>query len=267
MLSGPEAMSQARWLLEELTQTDRGKRLMGYVYSESELNVLAGWARRCAAGEPIQHVTGFCEFMGLRIACDGRALVPRPETEELVSWCLAQFERPGINLRVCDAGTGTGCIALALKQALPRAEVLAIDASEAALAVAQENADRLGLQLGLKQLNFASLLNGSDSPFDLVVSNPPYIPQSEAAEMEAVVLDYDPSSALFVPDEDPLIHYRTLVEQSVQGALKPGGWLAFEVHEAWSEGVAGLLTEWANVAIHLDLQGRPRMVTAQRPEA
>jgi len=263
-LQGDEADAQARWLLDEVTSTDRGTRLMGYVYSESELNVLAAMAKRCAAGEPIQHVTGFTHFMGLRIACDRRALIPRPETEELAAWCV-QALREAVPGRVCDAGTGTGCLALALKHALPAWEVEGIDRSEAALELARENAARLQLAVEFHQRTFASLAAESARPFDLIASNPPYIPRSESAEMEAVVTEHDPDLALFVEDDDPLVHYRTLVEQAEAGALGPNGILAFEIHERAADEVAQLFgNPWREVSIHNDLQGRPRMVTAQR---
>ncbi len=263
-LKGDEADAQVRWLLDEVTATDRGTRLMGYVYSEAELNVLAEWAKRCAAGEPIQHVTGFTHFMGLRIACDRRALIPRPETEELAAWCVRALRGAGPG-RVCDAGTGTGCLALALKHALPAWEVEGTDRSEAALDLARENAARLDLAVAFHQRAFAALAAESARPFDLIVSNPPYIPRSEFVEMEAVVTEYDPDLALFVEDEDPLVHYRTLVEQSEAGALGLNGILAFEIHERAADEVVRLFgAPWREVSVHHDLQGRPRMVTAQR---
>lgn len=263
-LHSEEGNAQVRWLLDELTSVDRGARLMGYTYSESELNRLADWAQRCAAGEPIQHVTGCTHFMGLRIACDRRALIPRPETEELAAWCIDALrgKPPG---RICDAGTGTGCLALAIKHALPDWDVMAIDLSEAALDLARENATRLQLQVDFHHLPFVALEAFTAQPFDLIVSNPPYIPRAESAEMDKVVTAHDPDLALFVENADPLVHYRTLVEQAESGALQPGGLLAFEVHERASENVARLFgATWHSVCIQADLQGRPRMVTAQR---
>lgn len=265
-LDGEEAPAQIRWLLDEVTQTDRGTRLLGYTYSEAELNTLADWAKRCAAGEPIQHVTGYAAFMGLRIACDGRALVPRPETEELAAWCLEALRaRP--TGRICDAGTGTGCLALALKQALPSFEVEAVDRSAEALQLARENAVRLQLKVTFHHWSFDEIAAKASMPWDLLVSNPPYIPRSESCEMEAVVTEHDPEMALFVEDEDPLIHYRTLVQQAEAGALSNRGILAFEVHERWADEVAQLFgAGWERVQVRADLQGRPRMVTAQRLE-
>ncbi len=264
-IGGEEAASTVRLLLHHVTGKDRGLRLMGHLYSESELNRLAACGKACSEGRPVQHVLGWTVFHGLELKTDERALIPRPETEELAAWVLDWLREHGAN-RVCDAGTGSGCLALALKAGWGAAEVVGLDASSEALSLAQENGDQLGLPVTWKCARFEDLAALAVPPFDAVVSNPPYIPQSELRLMEPVVVDHDPHEALFVPDETPLVHYRTLIEQcDAGGALRPGGLLAFEVHEAFADDVAALFTGWLNPTIHRDLQAKPRMVTAQRP--
>ena len=264
-IGGEEATGVVRLLLHHVTGKDRGLRLMGHVYSESQLNRLADCARACSEGAPVQHVLGQTHFHGLELKTDSRALIPRPETEELAAWVL-EWVRTHRAQRVCDAGTGTGCLALALKAGWPGAEVVALDASSAALDLAGENGERLGLEVAWHHVRFEELSKLASPPFDAVVSNPPYIPDAERAQLDAVVVDHDPHEALFVPDDAPLVHYRTLVEQcGTGGALRSGGLLAFEVHEALADEVAELLTGWHRVTIHCDLQSKPRMVTAQRP--
>lgn len=264
-IGGDEATAVVRLLLHELTGKDRGERLMGWTYSEADLNRLAEWARACMAGVPVQHVLGRTWFHGLELKVDGRALIPRPETEELAAWCLGWAREHGAR-RMCDAGTGSGCLALALKAGWGTAEVVALDASAAALALARENGKRLGLEVKWHLARFEGLAALASLPFDLVVSNPPYIPRSEERKMAAVVVEHDPHEALFVPDEAPLVHYRTLIEQCSKGeALRPGGVLAVEVHESLADEVAALLEGWHELTIHHDLQAKPRFVTAQRP--
>jgi len=238
---------------------------MGFTYSESQLNDLAEWAKACAAGRPVQHVIGWTEFMGLRIQCDGRALVPRPETEELAQRVI-HWSRHNGALKLCDAGTGSGCLALAIKSQLPSAEVFAFDASPDALELARCNAEALGLQVPLLEMTFDELEQHPNAPFECIVSNPPYIPECERSSMDERVVAHDPFQALFVPDADPLVHYRSIVQvASKPHVLTPGGLLAFEVHERLADEVAGLMSDWERVEVVQDLQGKPRMVVGHSP--
>lgn len=239
--------------------------MVGFTYSESQLNALAEWAKAFAAGRPLQHVIGWTEFMGLRICCDERALVPRPETEELAHRVIQWSRANGVQ-KLCDAGTGSGCLALALKSKLPEAEVFAFDASTGALELARFNAEALRLPVAFIEMKFDQLKEHPNAPFDCIVSNPPYIPESESASLEARVLNHDPYEALFVSDEDPLVHYRTLVQAATDPqVLSPSGLLAFEVHERLADQVAALMRGWKGVEVIQDLQGRPRMVVGQSP--
>lgn len=265
LVGGEDAESIARRLLDHVSNLDRGQRLMGFAYSESQLNSLAEWAEACAAGRPVQHVIGWTEFMGLRIHCDPRALVPRPETEELAHLVIQWSSETGAT-KLCDAGTGSGCLALALKFKLPHAEVFAFDASFAALELARYNAEVLKLDVEFAQRSFDQFGREVDVPFDCIVSNPPYIPENERSSMEDRVILHDPSEALFVPDEDPLVHYRAIVQSASRPqVLRPGGLLAFEVHEKLADEVATLMNGWRKVEVLADLQGKPRMVRGYSP--
>jgi release factor glutamine methyltransferase len=256
-----EASSTAGLLLHALTGLERGARIArDHSYRESELERLALQMDRIAAGEPPQYVVGTAEFDGLVLHVDARVLIPRPETEELVEGAAGRV-RPR---SVLDVGTGSGCIALALKRRFPGARVEAWDTGAAALACAAENAARLGLDVDFRlyDLHAAAL---PAEPFDLLVSNPPYIPAREAAELERRVAGHEPAAALFVPDGDPLVHYRALVDFAARGGLAPGGVVAFECHRSFAVDVAALCpAAWA-VEVEADLSGQPRFVYCALP--
>ena len=185
-------------------------------------------AAQLAAGRPVQYVVGHTEFYGHRFAVREGVLIPRPETEELVSWVVHDERRARALL---DVGTGSGCIAASLALALPGAEVCAADLSDAALAIAAENFRTLGARVTLRK---ADALGGLDEafpgPFDAIVSNPPYVPQSDLAAMHANVREYEPREALFVPDDDALQFYRAIARAG-RRMLRPGGKLYFEIYE------------------------------------
>lgn len=232
--------------------------------SESDLLYFRSIVKRLQANEPIQYIFGDTLFADLLIKCDRRALIPRPETEELVDWILT--EKPeGAMLKILDLCTGTGCIALALKNKLQAAEVHALDYSEDALALARENATSLKLDVKLHHLDALHL---SESPFekesfDIWVSNPPYIPEEEKSRMHANVLDFEPGMALFVANDDPLVFYRAIAQSALQ-YLKTGGMLYFEVHEDYAAQTLELIrgTGFTNCELKLDLQGKQRMLRA-----
>lgn len=310
-------------------------------------------AEELSSGRPMQYVLGHAEFCGLRIGVREGVLIPRPETEELAQW-IASANRKAH--RILDIGTGSGCIALALKYLLPEAEVCGVDLSEEALAVARENADLLGLRVAFRRADalqesgegrttaaFASVngkiagggpqLHGTtdscseatrdahtgaekfdanpvaenridDSSiaersgthtvaenrgdgyadrnrpvrekvlslvecfggrFDLIVSNPPYIPQKERDAMRSNVTDYEPDSALFVPDEDPLRFYRAIARAGHE-LLARGGRLYFEVHECYAAAVRNLLAEmgYAETELRTDFHDKPRMLCGRK---
>ncbi len=216
-----------------------------------------------AAGRPVQYVLGHAEFCGLDFCVREGVLIPRPETEELVMHILE--ECPSAR-RILDVGTGSGCIALALKSRLPEAMLTAVDISEEALAIARENSRQLGLEVDFRGADALAL--ESDFPteaFDVVVSNPPYIPQSELAEMRRNVTHYEPHGALFVPDDDPLRFYRAIA-RSARRLLADGGSLWFEIHERYAGEMIAMLHDegYADNRLLYDINQKPRMTWSRK---
>ena len=219
---------------------------------------------RLERDEPIQYILGVATFHGHRFAVTPDTLIPRPETEQLVDMIVDQNGDRG-DLRVLDVGTGSGCIAISLARALKFAHVTAIDVSDGALRVAQENARALKARVDFVQADVLAMAPWQPQSLDIVVSNPPYVCQSERAQMQANVLDYEPATALFVPDDDPLRFYRAIARQAAV-ALAPGGRLYLEVNRRFAADVAALLTrqDLAEASVHRDAFGNDRFVTAQK---
>jgi release factor glutamine methyltransferase len=215
--------------------------------------------------EPLQYVLGNTSFYGLEIQCNPAALIPRPETEELVDWVLSEVQLPSCAL--IDLGTGTGCIPLAVKAKRPSWQVSAIDVSQDALALARTNALSLVLDVHFEAADL--LTDFSDlaikDKFNVVISNPPYIPNADAKSMLPNVLNHEPHLALLVPDSDPLLFYRRIVAFSEQ-YLEIEGYVFVEIHEDLSEETIQLFHQagFANIELRKDLQGKPRMIKAQR---
>ena len=194
--------------------------------------------------------------MGLDLRVTPATLIPRPETAELVEWILHVADRDK-QLRVVDIGTGSGCIAIALKKSASAWQVTGVDISHEALAVAKENAERNHVEVYWQQMDILSPIANNPLPIaDIIVSNPPYICEKEKVDMEARVLDYEPASALFVPDDDALLFYRRIA------SLKAASMLFFEINEAYGEQVCTMLHEMGYTDIELkeDIYGKPRMV-------
>lgn len=222
-------------------------------------------AAQLAAGCPVQYVTGRTEFCDMTFHVDGSVLIPRPETEELVLWaeqCAADHRNP----RILDVCTGSGCIAIVLAAHLPQAEVTALDISHAALETAQRNASMNGVRIRFID---DDALNGMPSlageTFDIIVSNPPYIPHSEIESMHVNVTRYEPHEALFVDDADPLVFYRAIA-RTARTILSEDGSLLFEVHEAWAERTAEMLRGegFGQTEVRIDMFGKPRMTCSRR---
>lgn len=222
-------------------------------------------AAQLAAGCPVQYVTGKTEFCDMTFHVDGSVLIPRPETEELVLWaeqCAADHRNP----RILDVCTGSGCIAIVLAAHLPQAEVTALDISHTAIETARRNAAMNGVRIRFIE---DDALNGMPSlageTFDIIVSNPPYIPHSEIESMHVNVTRYEPHEALFVDDADPLVFYRAIA-RAARTMLSEGGSLLFEVHEAWAERTAEMLRGegFGQTEVRNDLFGKPRMTCSRR---
>ena len=220
--------------------------------------------------KPIQYIFGFTDFFGLHIHLSPDVLIPRPETEELVKWIIDDHK--GKSPAILDIGTGSGCIAFALKKNLPQSMVHASDISDAALKMAKENAEMHNLDIAffhqdiiidnlLIQMN-KSLVN---SVYDIIVSNPPYIPLKEKPFINRNIADFEPENALFVPDEDPLIFYRNIAHFGMDH-LNNNGHLYFEIHENSSDEVSTLIEKYGyrDIVIRRDINGKNRMIRCSK---
>ena len=217
-------------------------------------------------GMPAQYITGHQEFWGMDLIVTPAVLIPRPETEHVIETVLARVgvaraPSPASLLRIVDVGTGSGCIALALAKELPSAELYATEISPAALEIARSNAARLQLEERI-QFHQADLLQGLDrGEFDFVVSNPPYVGESEADQVQLEVRKYEPRTAVFAGATGLEVIER-LIPQARE-ALKPGGWLVMEISGTIAIDVRDLLAGWNDVQIAKDLQGIERVVSAR----
>lgn len=212
-------------------------------------------------GRPIQYITGKTWFMGEPYIVNEQVLIPRPETEELVDWVIEYAAIKGKALRILDIGTGSGCIAIAIKKALPEAIVSAIDISTSAIKIAEANAAALKADIEFIALD---ILNTAFLPgqYDVIVSNPPYIPMQEMKNMELQVTDHEPNIALFVPDEDPLVFYKAIARLA-KLHLSPNGQLFFEIHYDQGDAMIALLDEMHfHAELRADLFEKDRMVRA-----
>lgn len=225
---------------------------------ESRDSLLLSWTGRIASGEPLQYVLGYTDFCGCRFKCDSRALIPRPETTELVEWLLSGQASEGSLL---DIGTGTGCIAVSFARSMPGWKVSALDISADALSLARENCLLNGVSVTLLEQDILSPAD-DDAVYDCIVSNPPYIARSESAEMERNVLDYEPHTALFVPDSDPLLFYRAIAAYA-RTHLHRDGSLYLEINPLFADSLERLLDgEGFSVTFRDDISGRRRMAKA-----
>jgi release factor glutamine methyltransferase len=224
---------------------------------ESELLRYHFALKRMMQGEPLQYVLGNGWFMGMKLRTTPAALIPRPETEELVRLVLEKnsLTAPAI----LDVGTGSGCIAIALKKHLPEASLTAVDISEEALMLAENNADSLEVKVQFKSVDI--LKNNDLGEFDIIVSNPPYIPVSEAAGMANHVTAHEPHLALFTENDDPLVFYRRLMELTPT-MLRAGGCVCCEIHENLADDLLLLAQHYPiqTPEIHRDLQAKNRMI-------
>ena len=245
-------------------------RNKAYLYAHPEVELACGELNRYqealqrrAAGEPLQYITGHQEFWGLDLLVTPAVLVPRRETEHAVEAAL-ELLREIKSPRVIDVGTGSGCIALALASELPGASLNAVDISNDALEVARKNAKRLNLlnRVAFSQSDLlGSYLNGALA-FDMVVSNPPYVGDSEADKLQVEVREHEPHQALFGGGVEGLDIYRRLIPQAAR-VLKPGGWLVMEIGYTQEQAIRDLLKDWKDVRCVPDLRGIPRVVIAK----
>ncbi|MGC2301606.1 MAG: peptide chain release factor N(5)-glutamine methyltransferase [Acidobacteriaceae bacterium] len=255
------ARRDAEMLLMRAVGRDRAW-LMTHTDAEltaEQISQFEKWIARRARQEPVQYILGETEFYGLTLRVTPDVLIPRPETEHLVEATLARVaqDRP---VRICDVGTGSGAIAVALAHALPLAEVTAVDLSAAALAVAGENAERHGVAGRVRLVESDLLRAVGGEKLEVVVSNPPYVAEGEV--LEAQVGEYEPRVALFAGATGLEVYRRLIPEAWV--ALAPDGWLLMEIGHGQRAGLAELLRDWDGVEFVADLQGIPRVAIAQR---
>ena len=234
--------------------------------------------QRLLKHEPIQYIMQKAWFYGMELYVDKSVLIPRPETEELVDWIVKDIKASGKDvfqkaatdadvtkqLKILDVGTGSGCIALALKKTMPKAEVWGCDVSDEALNVARRNGSDLDVRVDFQGIDFLDEAQQKLLPtVDIIVSNPPYIPATEKEHMNANVTTHEPHTALFVPDNDPLVFYKAIIEFSKK-RLYDNGSVYLEIHENWGEAVTILFMNagYENVELKKDMQGKDRMVKA-----
>ena len=240
------------------------------LFSESDLLYFRSIVKRLLKNEPFQYIIGNTLFYGLEIKCDKRALIPRPETEELVDWIKESFTstHPKVMADIC---TGSGCIALGLKSLYPESFVVAADYSLESLSLARENSSELKLELEVlhfdatNEKDYVQLSVSENLKYDCWVSNTPYIPAQESQIMTDNVLEFEPHMALFVPDHDPLIFYK-VISKMAHIYLKSKGCIFFEIHENFPKEVINILEDnnFINIEVRKDLQGKSRMMKAEK---
>jgi release factor glutamine methyltransferase len=273
-----EAAIIADLALEHITSLSVTQRLAKKEkeLTEAQMAQVSRYSRRLQDHEPIQYLMNKSWFYGMELYVDRNVLIPRPETEELVDWIVQDVKSGGKDvferrpaeadetktLKILDVGTGSGCIALALKKAMPKAEVWGCDNSDEALNVARRNGSALNIRVDFQALNFLETAQQKQLPtVDIAVSNPPYIPQSGQAEMDPNVVRYEPHAALFVPDEDALVFYRALARFG-KHRIYPNGCLYMEIHEDLGKEVVSLFRQegYREIELRKDMQGKDRMI-------
>lgn len=259
-----EAAAIADWTMENLSGWKKIDRLLhrSDPLPPETLNTYKKYSRELLDQRPVQYVLHESWFAGMKLYVDENVLIPRPETEELVEWVIQTTLSSPL---ILDVGTGSGCIAITLALQLPGAQVHAIDISTGALTVAGRNAQNLQAPVCFHQLDFLDPQQWPLLPqFTCIVSNPPYIPDSDKTTMALHVLKSEPHLALFVPDNDPLLFYDALARFAKQH-LSPGGFLFAEIHEALGPAAVQLFREagFQEVILRKDMQGNDRMIRAR----
>ena len=211
--------------------------------------------------EPVQYITGETEFYGLKFRVNKNVLIPRPETEELVEWIISDFKDSGKGLNILDIGTGSGCIPVSLAKEIPNSKVSSFDISEEALKLAKKNAKINQVKVDFQKVNILEM-EKLDESYDIIVSNPPYVRELEKKEMHKNVLNFEPDTALYVKDEDPLLFYKKIAELAVM-ALHSDGALYFEINQYLGEETKSLVEKFGFEAeLKKDIFGNYRLLKA-----
>lgn len=234
-------------------------------FSTNQAEKLEVIITRLRANEPLQYILGNCYFCGLNFHVEPGVLIPRPETAELIEWIIADRKSSDSPIRILDIGTGSGCISISLAKNLPQSEVYAWDISEDAIRIASDNANRLDANVRFRQTDVLGQVP-TDTMMNVIVSNPPYITEAERTDMDANVTDWEPDTALFVPDNTPLLFYERIAEIGKQ-ILTPDGTIYFEINQRFGTETVDMLRKkgYRNVELRKDLSGNDRMIKAERP--
>lgn len=270
-----ESAGIADLVMEEITGWNRSLRIIHHQedLSDAQKQRFELCKDELLAGRPVQYVLGHAWFAGMRIKVDERVLIPRPETEELVELVKNIFRKKSQDdlypKRILDIGTGSGCIAIALKRYFQEWEVHAMDKSKQALELARFNASLLGTEIHFIEADIMveALINNKPS-YDIIISNPPYIPEEDKKEMSPHVLEHEPHMALFTNNDDPICFYKAIITFSLHHLFR-GGMLFFETHASYAMQVAACMesNEFEQVQVLQDMQGKDRIVFGTRTGA
>lgn len=265
-----ESNNIADWIFENITGVKKLDRITDKqrVLNNSTIQKLGNVLQQLLTHKPVQYVLGEAWFYKMKLKVNEHVLIPRPETEELVEWVVAEIRNKKVSdssFTIVDIGTGSGCIAIALKKELPDAGIFAIDVSNDALQLAKQNATDQNVNINFLQLDFLNEKDWETLPsFNIIVSNPPYIPENEKNKLGKNVVDYEPHIALFVTENDPFIFYKKMASFA-EKHLKEKGKTFVEVHEDYSNEVQQIFAKKNfTTEIKKDIYGRDRMIKAYK---
>jgi release factor glutamine methyltransferase len=265
LYSSDEINAISRIIVEEVLlknpfETDKSNQQL----SDEKIKELNKITDRLVTGEPIQYIIGKSWFYDLPFKVNKHVLIPRPETEELVSVIIESVNQPINHVKILDIGTGSGCIAITLKKKITGVSVTGIDISEKAIQIARENATAADTEVAFFKEDIFHPTYLQDQNWDIIVSNPPYIPLNEKKLLHINVINFEPHQALFVPDNEPLKFYSAILDYSVNH-LKKGGKVYFEINQDYKNQITELITSYGfkNVKIIRDISGNDRIVSAE----
>ena len=258
-----EASQITDWVMEYLTGSKKAERMLykNAAITIHEKTVLQEYTERLMQYEPVQYVLNESWFYGAKFYVDKNVLIPRPETEELVEWIITDCKLWGSALKILDIGSGSGCIPISVKRKIHPAEIWSCDISSAALEVSKKNAAAVGVDINFIQLDFLDRQQWEELPsFDMIVSNPPYVPEKDKQQMHNNVLNYEPAMALFVPDNDPLVFYKAIAEFG-KTHLNKSGSIYSEIHESLGGATMNIFQSAGYISeLKKDMQQKDRMI-------